>query len=81
MTFAALFSGGGSGFNALLGGMRRAGEYSRVEAHGFYWTASDNDSATAPFYNFGKNGGALHRQPQGDKEMAISVRCVRDYRK
>jgi hypothetical protein len=30
-----------------------------------YWTASDNDSATAPFYNFGKDGGAVHRQPQG----------------
>ena len=76
--FMALFSGGRSGFNALLGGMRRAGEYSRVEAHGLYWTASDNDSATAPFYNFGKGGGALHRGPQGDKQMAISVRCVRD---
>jgi hypothetical protein len=23
---------------------------------GMYWTASNNDSATAPFYNFGKNG-------------------------
>lgn len=75
--FTALFSGGRSGFNAVLGGMRRAGEYSRVEAHGLYWTASDNDSATASFYNFGKGGGALHRGPQGDKQMAISVRCVR----
>ena len=63
---------------AVLGGMRRAGEYSRVEAHGLYWTASDNDSATASFYNFGKGGGALHRGPQGDKQMAISVRCVRE---
>jgi hypothetical protein len=43
-----------------------------------YWTASDNDSASAPFYNFGKNGGALHRQRQGQKQMAISVRCVRE---
>lgn len=75
--FTALSSGGRSGFNAVLGGNRSAGEYTRLEAHGLYWTASDNDSATAPFYNFGKGGGALHRQPQGQKDMAISVRCVR----
>ena len=76
--FTALLSGGTSGFNAVLGGNRSDGQYARLEAHGFYWTASDNDSATAPFYNFGQNGGALHRQPQGQKQMAISVRCMRD---
>ena len=76
--FAALRSGGTSGFNAVLGGNRLNDQYERVEAHGFYWTASDNDSRTAPFYNFGENGKALHRQPGGDKQMAISVRCVRD---
>jgi uncharacterized protein (TIGR02145 family) len=76
--FAALRSGGMSGFNAVLGGNRSGEQYERVEAHGFYWTASDNDPRTAPFYNFGQNGQALHRQPGGDKQMAISVRCVRD---
>ena len=76
--FTALISGGGSGFDAVLGGNRRAGKYERLEAHGLYWTASDNDSATAPMYNFGKGGGALHRGTQGDKQMAISVRCVRE---
>ena len=76
--FAALRSGGTSGFNAVLGGNRSGGKYERVEAHGFYWTASDNDPRTAPFYNFGQNGQALHRQAGGDKQMAISVRCVRD---
>ena len=76
--FAALRSGGTSGFNAVLGGNRSGGQYARVEAHGFYWTASDNNPRTAPFYNFGQNGQALHRQPDGDKQMAISVRCVRD---
>lgn len=75
--FTALMSGGGSGFNAVLGGNRSAGQYARLEAHGFYWTASDNDPASAPFYNFGQNGGAFHRQPDGEKEMAISVRCIR----
>ena len=76
--FAALLAGGRSGFNARLGGNRSGGQYERLAAHGFYWTASDNDAGSAPFYNFGQNGRSLARQPQGDKEMAISVRCVRD---
>lgn len=76
--FKALLSGGTSGFNAVLGGNRSDGQYARLGAHGFYWTASENDARSAPFYNFGKGGQALHRQPQGDKQMAISVRCVRE---
>jgi uncharacterized protein (TIGR02145 family) len=77
--YKALLIGGSSGFNALLGGGRDAGDqYARLEAHGFYWTASENDAACAPFYNFGKGGLALNRQPQGDKQMAVSVRCVRE---
>jgi uncharacterized protein (TIGR02145 family) len=77
-TYAALAAGGASGFNAVLGGNRSVdGKYERLEAHGFYWTASENDPITAPFYNFGKNSRALYRQPQGQKLMAIAVRCVR----
>src|SRR5262249_37040090 len=76
--FIALMSGATSGFNAVLGGNRSDGQYARLEAHGFYWTASDNDPDNAPYYNFGKGGQGLHRQPEGDKHMAISVRCVRD---
>ena len=75
--FTTLLSGGTSGFNAVLGGNRSGGQYARLEAHGFYWTASENDAGSAPYYNFGKNGQALHRQPEGEKQMAISVRCVR----
>ena len=76
--YTALLSGGMSGFNAELGGNRSVdGKYDRLEAHGFYWTASENDSMTAPFYNFGKGSQALYRQPQGQKPMAVSVRCVR----
>jgi len=76
--YAALFIGGSSGFNALLGGGRsEAGEYARLEAHGFYWTASESDPATAWFYNFGKGGLAIHRQREGEKQQAFSVRCVR----
>ena len=77
--YAALLSGGRSDFNAVLGGNRSSdGKYDRLEAHGFYWTASENDAITAPFYNFGKGSLALYRQPQGQKGMAVSVRCVRD---
>jgi uncharacterized protein (TIGR02145 family) len=76
--YAALVIGGTSGFNAVLGGNRSVdGQYARSEAHGFYWTASDNDPSSAPFYNFGKGGQALHRQHEGEKQMAISARCVR----
>jgi uncharacterized protein (TIGR02145 family) len=77
--YRALLSGGTSGFNAVLGGNRSIdGQYDRLEAHGFYWTASENDRTTAPFYNFGKGSLALYRQPQGEKQMAVSVRCIRE---
>jgi uncharacterized protein (TIGR02145 family) len=77
--YAALVSGGTSGFNALLGGIRSDdGRYERLEAHGLYWTASENDSTSAPFYNFGQGSRALYRQPQGAKGRAMSVRCVRE---
>ena len=76
--FTALLRGGRSGFNAVLGGNRSAGQYARLEAHGLYWTASDNDPASAPYYNVGRGGGAFHRQPQGEKQMALSVRCIRE---
>jgi uncharacterized protein (TIGR02145 family) len=76
--YTALVSGGTSGFNAVLGGVRSVdGHYERLEAHAGYWTASESDPATAPFYNFGQGSGALYRQPQGDKKRAMSVRCVR----
>ena len=78
-TYRALFIGGTAGFNAMFGGSRVSdGLYERLEAHGFYWTASDNGSARAAFYNFGKGGQALSRHVQGDKQMAVSVRCIKD---
>jgi uncharacterized protein (TIGR02145 family) len=76
--YKALSIGGGSGFNALHGGNRSAnGQYERVNAHGLYWTASQNDSATAWLYNFGQGGLAVSRHSGGQKQMAVSVRCVR----
>jgi len=77
--YTALLSAGTSGFDAVLGGNRSVdGKYDRLEAHGLYWTVSENDPITAPFYNFGKGSHALYRQPQGQKQMAVSVRCVRE---
>ena len=76
--YKALLLGGSSGFNGLLGGGRSEdGEYARLEAHGFYWTATEDDAVSAFFYNFGKGKLALHRQSGGEKERAFSVRCVR----
>ena len=77
-SYRALSAGGGAGFNAVLGGGRDdAGKYARLDAHGFYWTASDSDPAGAWFYNFASGGQALHRQSGGEKQRAFSVRCVR----
>lgn len=77
--YKALLAGGSSGFSALLGGGRSDdGQYGRLGAHGFYWTASENDSDSAWFYNFGRGGQALHRQSAGEKQRAFSVRCVRE---
>ena len=69
---------GHSKFNAVLGGARDVeGLYSRLEAHGFYWTATENDSTTAWFYNFGKGSQSLFQQVGGEKTRAFSVRCVK----
>ena len=77
--YKALLAGGSSGFNAMLGGGRSGdGEYGRLEAHGFYWTASESDATGVWYYNFGTGGQALHRQSGGQKQQAFSVRCVRD---
>ncbi|MFC4870530.1 FISUMP domain-containing protein [Negadavirga shengliensis] len=73
-----LLEGGSAEFNALLGGNREAnGSYERLEAHGFYWTATEYDSAEAWFYNFGK-GSTLINRHTGDKKLAVSVRCIKE---
>lgn len=76
--YGALLKGGSSGFDAVLGGGRDPdGRYRRLEAHGFYWTATEVDSTSAVFYNFGRGGRSLNRQPEGEKEREFSVRCIR----
>ena len=77
--YKALFTGGSTGFNAVLGGGRSDnGEYARLEAHGFYWTATEDGPGGAFFYNFAKSKLALHRQDGGEKQRAFSVRCITD---
>jgi uncharacterized protein (TIGR02145 family) len=76
--YTALSRGGESRFEVLLGGGRAGdGKYARLEAHGFFWTASEIDAATAWYYNFGQGSQGLYRQNGGEKERAFSVRCVR----
>ena len=77
--YKALLAEGSSGFHAVLGGGRgEDGQYARLEAHGFYWTASESDSASALYYNFARGSQALFRQSGGEKPRAFSVRCVRE---
>jgi len=76
--YQTLLSGGSAGFNALLGGGRETeGKFARLEAHGFYWTATEIDSNTAWNYNFAKGSQRLYRQDGGEKSDAYSVRCVK----
>jgi uncharacterized protein (TIGR02145 family) len=78
--YTALISGGSSGFDAVLGGGRtdKSGEYARVEAHGFYWSATESGPDHAWFYNFGKGAQSFGRHEDGEKLRAFSVRCVKD---
>jgi uncharacterized protein (TIGR02145 family) len=78
-SYNALRIGGSSGFDALLGGGRNVdGEYARLDAHGFYWTASQTDAAHAWLYNFGKGMLALNRHEDTDKHRAFSARCIHE---
>ena len=77
--YKALTAGGSAGFNVQFGGNRNSddGQFKRMEAHGFYWTASETDAANAWFYNFGQ-ARFLNRHSDGNKKMGLSVRCIRD---
>jgi uncharacterized protein (TIGR02145 family) len=76
--YEALLRGGGSGFDARLGGGRSFddGRYDDIEAHGFYWTASQSDPVSAWFYNFARGGATLYPQSDGEQRLALSVRCI-----
>ena len=77
--YDAIKEGGPSKFEALLGGGRAPdGTYARAEAHGFFWSATESSAAHAWFYNIGRNGQSFGHHTEGEKDGALSVRCVRD---
>lgn len=76
--YKALLYGGSARFNVLFGGNRAPdGQYQRLDAHGFYWTATENDSSTAWLYNFGKGAKFLNSHNDSEKSRAASVRCIK----
>ncbi|MFT3935974.1 MAG: FISUMP domain-containing protein [Chitinophagaceae bacterium] len=76
--YKVLLSEGISGFNAVLGGNRdQKGKYARINAHGFYWTITEDINNTAWYANFAKGSQALFMQDGGEKDGGISVRCVK----
>jgi uncharacterized protein (TIGR02145 family) len=80
--YSALLIGGRAGFNVVMGGGRDAeGKYARLDAHGFFWTATESAQTTAWFYNFGRGGLILNRHGDGLKAMALSVRCISERRR
>lgn len=77
--YTALMIEGNSRFDAKLGGGRDLqGGFGRLEAHGFYWMATEVNDSTAWFSNFGKGRPALYLQDNGEKQRAFAVRCVKD---
>jgi len=65
-------------FGATLAGNRDTdGTYSRIGAHGFYWTSTVLDDNHAGFLNFAIGKKALFLQPDMEKNRAISVRCIK----
>lgn len=78
--YEALIAGGSSGFDVVFGGGRtdKSLEYQRIDAHGFYWTATASGPDTAWMYNFGRNAVSMNRHADAEKLRALAVRCIRD---
>ncbi len=76
--YRVLLNTGTSGFNAVLsGGRDEAGKYARGNAHGFYWTSTENDNGSVWYSNFAKGSQALYLQTDGERTEALSVRCMK----
>lgn len=76
--FRDMGAGGRSGLHMPLGGGRDERSFRRLEAHGFYWSATEDSATNARFLNFAKGRAALFDQDGGQKVHAFSVRCVAD---
>jgi uncharacterized protein (TIGR02145 family) len=80
VAFRELLVGGRSGLEMLLGGGRDEHDYARLEAHGFYWSTSEESPTSVRILNFGKGSSTVYNQDGGEKTGAFSVRCVADGR-
>jgi uncharacterized protein (TIGR02145 family) len=78
--FREMLTGGGSGLEMLLGGGLDERGYARLEAHGFYWSTSEESATAVRYLNFGKGSRTVYNQGGGGKTEAFSVRCVSDAR-
>jgi uncharacterized protein (TIGR02145 family) len=74
--YQEMLVGGRSGLEMLLGGGRDDRGYARREAHGFYWSTSEESPTSVRILNFGKGSHTLYDQQGGEKSSAYSVRCV-----
>jgi len=80
--YKVLMLNGHSGFNAVLGGNRDPdSNYARDDAHGFYWTSTEDSQNKYSYFNFAKGSQAFYLQREGEKERAFSVRCVKSFDK
>jgi uncharacterized protein (TIGR02145 family) len=75
--YQEMLVGGRSGLEMLLGGGRDHPEYERREAHGFYWSTSEESPTSVRYLNFGKGSQTVYDQHGGEKSSAYSVRCVK----
>jgi uncharacterized protein (TIGR02145 family) len=80
VAYRELMAGGRSGLEMRLGGGREEDGYARLEAHGFYWSTSEESPISVRFLNFGKGSGTAFDQNGGGKTDAYSVRCVSNER-
>ncbi|MBK6930663.1 MAG: hypothetical protein IPH12_07220 [Saprospirales bacterium] len=78
--YNALIAGGSSGFSVLLGGLRLIRSNPRFYGLGdyaSYWSATQNSSDEAWYYNFNRYRGELSRA-NTKKTLGLSCRCVQD---
>lgn len=77
-SFQPMLAFGPNLFNAQLGGNRNPdGTFSRTEAHGFYWSSTEDGNSHVWYANFAKGSQALYIQNGGEKERSFSVRCIK----
>jgi uncharacterized protein (TIGR02145 family) len=68
-----------SNFSALPGGYRlQNGEYQGIESHGYWWSATADDSVNA-WYIFISNYSSVVLGNFTTRANGYSVRCIKDY--